>query len=85
MGDGDARKQTGFKNAGSFRLPRPGYIPLSIQTMSVKEKASKEDLESPAVPAQATAFDDVFGEISENGPNYRNVSIPAKTLEACSC
>lgn len=53
--------------------------------MSVKEKASKEDLESPAVPAQATAFDDVFGEISEDGPNYRNVSIPAKTLGAWSC
>lgn len=53
--------------------------------MNVKEKASKEDLEDLAVPAQATTFDDVFGEISEHGPNYRNVSIPAKTHGACSC
>lgn len=35
----------------------------------------KEDLEDVAKPAQSATYDDVFGDISEQGPNYRNVSV----------
>ncbi|BCR90230.1 uncharacterized protein ACHE_60116A [Aspergillus chevalieri] len=40
-----------------------------------KVNVSKEDLEDPTVPSQAVTHDDVFGEISDRGPNYRNVRV----------
>lgn len=35
----------------------------------------KDHLEDVEKPAQSATYDDVFGEISEQGPNYRNVSV----------
>lgn len=52
-------------------------------TMILKDSKTENDLEyhdhDPSVHETAgrvIEHDDVFGEISEDGPNYRNVSIP---------
>jgi hypothetical protein len=45
------------------------------------DKATTNESSRKDSDAQASVVDDVFGEISPNGPNYRNVS-PSHTLSS---
>ena len=54
----------------------------------VRNAAENGDLEQtvtggPSQPGDVQITDDVFGEVGEDGPNYRNVSLTFKTFLTC--
>ena len=50
---------------------------MSVRSMGKDDYEAnprKDEIEDIGKPGQAAIYDDVFGDISEGGPNYRDVS-----------
>jgi hypothetical protein len=60
----------------SLRNTRPRHEDLAIEQADDVPAYKRGDAESLHLEKEITIYDPVFGDIEEDGPNYRNVNQP---------